>query len=464
MSTQPAAPPAHLRRALRATEYFSIAFGSMIGVGWVIVMDDWLGRGGPGGAMLGFLAGGVALVPVAYVYGRLTERFADAGGEVAYAEAVFSPFVSFTVGWLMLLAYVIVPPWEAVAIGRLVAYLAPGLNTIELYRVADQPVYLPHLALGLGLTAAITAVNYCGVRPSTTLQNLATFGLLAIFGVFVVLGTIRGDVANLEPLFAKEATGAGALVSTLLVLQIVPYFLTGFEAIPKCSEEAAADFNPQRYTAITVLALAVGTLFYVAVVAVVALLYPWGELTEQPFATAFAFERAFGSPLLVQLIIAAAILSLIKVCNGMFLSATRLLFALGRRGYVPGGFGIVNERFGTPTRAILAVGLFTALAAPFGKAILVPITEVGSFAAAVGWLGTCLAFVFGAGELVSPRTGLIALAGAVVSAAMGLMKLLPMVPGGFQKWEFVALGTWVAVGVACWTWQRLFMRLALHRR
>lgn len=447
---RPAAAPTHLRRALRATEYFTIAFGCMIGVGWVVVMDDWLKRGGPGGAMLGFLVGGLALVPVAYVYGRLTERFADAGSEVAYAEAVFPPVVSFAVGWLMLLAYVIVCPWEAVAIGRLVAYVVPGLNTFEeLYRVADQPVYLPHLVLGLGLTAAITAVNYCGVRPSTTLQNLATFGLLTIFAVFVGLGGVRGEVSNLKPLFANEGETAGALLSILLVLQIVPYFLTGFEAIPKCSEEAAADFNPRSYTAITILALAAGTLFYVAVVGVVALLHPWRELTDQPFATAFAFERAFGSPLLVQLIIAAAILSLIKVCNGMFLSATRLLFALGRRGYVPGGFGVVNERFGTPTRAVLSVGLFTALAAPFGRAILIPITEVGSFAAAVGWLGTCLAFACGAGKLVTPRTRLVAAVGAIVSAAMILMKLLP-IPGGFEWAEFAALATWVAVGAVCW--------------
>jgi amino acid transporter len=448
MDTRPAAAHAHLRRALRATEYFTIAFGSMIGVGWVIVMDDWLDRGGPGGAILGFLAGGFALVPVAYVYGRLTERFADAGSEVAFAEVVFPRVVSFAVGWLMLLAYVIVPPWEAVAIGRLAAYLVPDLNSFELYRIADQPVYLPHLLVGLTLTAAITVVNYCGVRPSTTLQNLATFGLLAIFCVFVALGTVRGNVANLRPLFANEATGAGALVSTLLVLQIVPYFLTGFEAIPKCSEEAAADFNPRSYTAITILALAAGTLFYVAVVAVVALLFPWRELTKKEFATAFVFEQAFASPLLVKLIIAAAILSLVKVCNGMFLSATRLLFALGRRGYVPAGFGVVNDRFGTPTRAILAVGLFTAFAAPLGRAILIPITEVGSFAAAVGWLGTCLAFLCGAGKLVTRRTGAVAAVGALVSAAMALMKLLP-IPGGFQMWEYVALAAWVAVGLGC---------------
>src|SRR5713226_811370 len=175
-TSQKLSPP--LRRVLRRTEYFSLAFGSMIGVGWVIIMDEWLSRGGPGGAMLGFLAGGIALIPVAYVYGRLTAEMPDAGSEIAYTAAVFPAGVSFAVGWMMVLAYLIVCPWEAVAIGRLLSYLLPQLNTIELYELAGYPVYLPHLALGLALTAAITAINYRGIRLSATFQNLTVFGLL----------------------------------------------------------------------------------------------------------------------------------------------------------------------------------------------------------------------------------------------------------------------------------------------
>ena len=38
----------------------------MVGVGWVVLIDDWLARGGPGGAVLAFLAGGLLLLPVAY--------------------------------------------------------------------------------------------------------------------------------------------------------------------------------------------------------------------------------------------------------------------------------------------------------------------------------------------------------------------------------------------------------------
>ena len=61
----------------------------------MVLLEDWYRRGGPVGAMLGFLFGGVALGPVAYVYGRLAERIPEAGSEVAYTAAVFPRAVSF---------------------------------------------------------------------------------------------------------------------------------------------------------------------------------------------------------------------------------------------------------------------------------------------------------------------------------------------------------------------------------
>src|ERR1044072_2699921 len=218
-----------LRRTLRAKEYFTLAFGSMVGVGWMVVIDDWLTRGGSVGAMLGFLIGGLLLVPIAYVYGRLTERMPDARSAGAYTAAVFPEAVSFATGWAMTMAYLIVCPYEAVAIGRVASYVFPQMNTLELYRIGDHPVYLPHLLAGLALTAIIIAINYRGVHISATFQNLTTFGLLVIFAIFATLGLLRGDTANLQPLFADNR---GGILSTLLVLQIVPYFMTGFEAAP----------------------------------------------------------------------------------------------------------------------------------------------------------------------------------------------------------------------------------------
>jgi amino acid transporter len=120
-----------LARKLRLADYFALAFGTMVGAGWLVLMDDWLGRSGPLGAILGFALGGVLLLPVGYVYGQWVQRLPDAAGEAAYTAQVFPPVVSYFTGWMMLLAYFIVCPWEAVAVGKLAAYIFPSLNSFD---------------------------------------------------------------------------------------------------------------------------------------------------------------------------------------------------------------------------------------------------------------------------------------------------------------------------------------------
>src|SRR5436309_6633835 len=126
---------------MRTTEYFTLAFGCIVGAGWVVVIEEWLTAGGPGGAMLAYLVCGVALVPVALAYGRLARRMPESASEVAYTAAVFPPAVSFLSGWAMAFAYLVVCPYEAVALGRLVGYVLPAMNSLELYRVGGHPVY-----------------------------------------------------------------------------------------------------------------------------------------------------------------------------------------------------------------------------------------------------------------------------------------------------------------------------------
>lgn len=439
-----------LRRTLRSKDYFTLAFGSMVGVGWMLVIDDWLGRGGSVGAMAGFLLGGLLLFPIGYVYGRMTERMPDAGSEVAYTSAVFSRPISFATGWMMMLAYLIVCPYEAVAIGRIGSYVFPWMNRIELYRIGGYSVFLPHVIAGLGLTAVIIFVNYRGVRISATFQNIATFGLLAIFAVFTTLGLFKGNTGNLPPLFSHGRSAEGGFLSIVLVLQIVPYFMTGFEAAPKCSEEAASDFDPKYYRRMIYLALGAGIFFYVVVIGVVSLIQPWPFLIGQPFPTAVAFERAFNSKLLTQTIMFAVLLSLLKIFNGNFLTATRLLFAMGRRELLDSRLGHVQPRLQTPNNAVWFVGILTMAASFLGQALLVPISEVGSLASAIGWLATCAAFCCGAGGRVGGRALFVGITGGVVAFLLILMKLIPVVPGSFERYDYVALAGWLVLGVLLW--------------
>jgi basic amino acid/polyamine antiporter, APA family len=440
-----------LARKLRATDYFTLAWGTMVGVGWLVVMDDWLLRGGPLGGILGFAIGGALLLPIGYVYGKLVMAMPDASGEVAYTAKVFPTPVSFATGWMMVLSYFIVCPWEAVAVGRIASYIFPFLDTMELYRIAGKPVFLPRLLVGLALTGLLTLLNYRGIRLSAIFQNWTAFGTLALFLIFVAFGVSRGSAANFPPLFTHSP-----FVSVLLVTQIVPYYMTGFESVTKAAEEANPEFRGGSFFRAIWMAIVVGILFYTIIIAAVGYVAPWRQLTGEKFMTAVAFERAVGSRSVVSIILAAALLSLFKCFNGNFVAASRMLFAMGRRGLVDARVAAVHPVNQTPGIAVVCVGLTTALCMFLGDAILVPVTEVGSVASACGWFATCAAY-FAMGPPFRERC--IALFGLLVCLTMVLMKVVPAVPGHFTGYEWLALAIWISVGVML-AWRMRVRRFA----
>ena len=429
-----------LARKLRAIDYFTLAFGTMVGVGWLVLMDDWLGRSGPLGAALGFALGGLLLLPVGYVYGQWVQRLPDAAGEAAYTAQVFPPIISFFTGWVMLLAYFIVCPWEAVAIGKVAAYIFPSLNSFALYSIAGQPVFLPRLLLGVAMTFFLAILNYRGIRLSATFQNWTASTVILIFLLLVAVSTWRGSPINFQPLFRSTP-----FVSVILTLQIVPYFLTGFESAPKCAEEANPEFKRSGYMRAIALALLIGAGFYSLTILAVGYIAPWQTLVGKRFATAFAFEHALGAHWPVRLILLMAFFGLFQCFNGNFIASSRLLFAYGRRQTIPAAFGHIHERFQTPSYAILGIAAATTAGLLLGDSLLVPVTEVGSMASAFGWLATCMSFFLVERSLRSRATTAF---GILVSALLLLMKLLPAFPGHFSQAEWLALAIWLILGAA----------------
>src|SRR5262249_33772498 len=152
-----------------------------------------------------------------------------------------------------------------------------------------------------------------------------------------------------------------------------------------------------------------------------------------------------GWPWLVQLMMIGVVLSLLKVTNGNFLAATRLLYAMAGRVLLGRRLGRVHPDFQTPATAILLVGLLAAFITLLGPAILVPITEVGSFTCAIGWLATCLAFCCKAGGKLTRLDWTLGSLGAVVATLF-----IGIVATGFGNYEWLALGGWAALGTVLW--------------
>ena len=428
-----------LARKLRLIDYFALGFGVMVGTAWLVVMDDILQRGGPLGAILGFTTGALMLLPIGYVYGELVRAIPDAAGEAAYVARFFPPSVSFGTGWMMVLSYFLTCPFEALAAGRIAGYLFPSLNRFELYRLGGYPVYLPHVLLGLAITIALTWLNYRGIQASARVGKATTFTFLTLVVVFAAAGATHGSPANLRPLFSHAP-----LLSVLLVWQVVPWLISGFESVGKCAEEARPGFPARDFSIAILLTIFAGLVFFWIVISAVSYVAPWQSLnSNQQFPTALAFERALHAHWIVDLIMASALVALLQAFNANVVASSRLLFAMGRRKLLDERMARVHPRNQTPSTAILTVGVATALAMLLGEAGLVPILEVGALASAVGWMSACAAY-----WRMKPNLGGRAAAafGLLVTGLMVLVKIVPVVPGHFTRYEWIALAIWAALG------------------
>jgi len=431
-----------LARKLHLIDYFALGFGVMVGTAWLVVMDDLFARGGPLGAILGFTFGALTLLPVGYVYGQLVKAIPDAGGEIAYTALFFPKSVSFLTGWMMLLSYFLTCPFEAVAAGKIAAYVFPAMDSIELYRLGGRPIYLGHLILGLTITVLLTWLNYRGIQASARFLKWTTFTFLGCVVIFATAGFGHGSLSNFRPLFAHAP-----LISIFLVWQVTPWLLSGFESVGKGAEEASPDFQGKNFSVAILMTIVVGLLFFWVVIAGVAYAAPWQSLANEKFSTAIAFERALHARWIVNLIMGAAFIALLKAFNGNVVASSRMLFAMGRRNLLDHRLGRVHAINQTPSVAVISVGVATAIAVLLGEALLVPVLEVGAVGSAIGWMAACASYFCMKPSFLGRAAAIF---GVLLTSAMILAKVVPIVPGHFSRPEWIAMGIYGFLGYLLW--------------
>ncbi len=229
-------PASELRKVLGRRDVFALAFGAMIGWGWVVLAGEIIGRAGTIGAALAFIIGSVMVLLVGLTYAELTSALSRAGGELSFTFAALGARASFVCGWTLLLAYVAVCAFEAVAIATVFVYLFKGFEFTHLYTVAGWDVYLSFVALGILGSLVIGVVNFFGIRVASFVQWSAAFLLVLIGLAFFIPGNMRGDPANLVPHF----TTLGGMLS---VVVMTPFLFLGFDVIPQVAEEIKLPFS-----------------------------------------------------------------------------------------------------------------------------------------------------------------------------------------------------------------------------
>ncbi|WP_299520826.1 APC family permease [uncultured Serinicoccus sp.] len=455
--TEQAGSPAQrqeLSKTLKPQWVWAVALGSAIGWGAFVLPQDLLGQAGPLGASLGLVIGGALMCVIAVSYGLLIRHFPVSGGEYAYAYTFFGRTHAFVAGWALVLGYISIIALNASALALLFRRLLPAVvEWVPLWEVAGWQVYLGEVVVASAALVLFALLNARGGTLSGRVQYAFCLVMLAAVACILVATWLHPDtpLSNLEPGFPE---GVSPLAAILMIVAIAPWAYVGFDNVPQAAEEF--DFSPTKAFGLIVLAIVSAAGIYVAMVVATAVAQPWPQMVADApaWGTADGLERLFGPVGLVLLAI-AVVMGVSTGLNGFYVSASRLLFAMGRAKVLPPFFARVNGA-GAPGNAVWFAAALCLIAPLFGREALLWVVDMTSVGVTIAYTYTCLAAYrlwrwsgSDQGDPDTRSTGRKVLSGLGVLTGLlflGLL-LLPGSPAQLSTPSWMALGVWLALGV-----------------
>jgi len=452
-----------LRRSIGRSGYFTLAFGAVVGSGWVVVLGDWLKASGPGGATVGFLCGGVVMVLVALCYGELAARSPNAGGEFLYTLQTLGASAGFFVGWYLTLYAVAVCAFEAVAFGWMLHTLVPAIELGTAYRVHGAAVTWDALLLGLGATVSIGWLHCRGAVSAIRFQNVVTVGFVFVSIFVMATGFAMGHVQNLRPLFYVP-DGRSELSGVLWIFSNCAFFLAGWQASLHAIEEKDAALSIRSAITWICAAIIAAAFFYSGVVLSASSAVPWRGLVSRELPAVAAFGSLTSSGILGTLVLVAAIVSVSKTWSAVTWIGSRLILAQARHGMLPSMLGVVDPHSGSPRRAVLLVTVLTMVGVVAGRSAILPIVNMVAMCLALSMI-LCLAVLIRRRQLdrdvpsfTVPGGGLVigcAMIGTSAMVAIALAQPLLNAHGGVPI-EWILLGAWGLLGILVWTGMKVY--------
>jgi GABA permease len=328
----------NLQRGLRQRHMTMISLGGVIGAGLFVGSGAVMNQTGPA-AVVSYLCAGVLVVLIMRMLGEMAVANPAVGSFVEYSRRSLGSWAGFTVGWLYWYFWAIVLAIEAVA----------GATILQ--RWIDAPVWL----MSLVLMTLLTLTNLWSVRSYGEFEFwFASIKVAAIIAFIAIaagwlLGIGGGDSPGLSNLTSHSGFFPEGVVTALSGVVIVIFAFVGAEIVTIAAAESA---EPEKAVAKATNAVVWRVLvFYVLSVFLVICVVPWNDtrLGDSPFITALGTIGIPGAADFMNAIVVTAVLSCLN--SGIY-TASRMLFALARRGDAPKTLLDVNAR-GVPVKAIL---------------------------------------------------------------------------------------------------------------
>ncbi len=438
-------------RCLARKEILALAFGAMIGWGWVVLAGNWVQTAGAFGAIGAFLIGGVAVILIGLTYSELTAAMPLVGGEHVFSFRAMGATASFICTWAIVLGYVSVVAFEAVALPTVVEYLFPNYKVGYLWTIAGWDVYFTWALVGILGSILMVIINILGIKMAAVIQTVVTVLILVVGIMFVTGALFNGNSANLEPLFVDGAKGLMA------VLIMVPFMFVGFDVIPQAAEEI--DLPYKQIGVCLIFSVLMAVAWYALIILGVALALTEEQMAASELVTADASAAVLGGSWAGKLLVLAGVGGIITSWNAFLIGGSRAIYALAHSHMLPRFLGKLHPKYNTPYYAILLVGVLSVAAPLFGRKALVWLVDAGGLGIIVAYGMVALSFLILRRKepqmnrpFMVKHGNLVGYAALLLSAGIAVL-YLPGSPAALvwpQEWA-IFLG-WTAFGAVLYLW------------
>lgn len=444
------------QKVLRTRDVIMLAFGAMIGWGWVVSSGQWIQAGGVLGTVVGFLIGGLMIYLVGLTYAELTPAMPKSGGAMNFSYAAFGPTGSYITIWALALSYIGVVCFEACSFATIMQYVIPDFLQGYLYTVAGYDVYLSWVAVAIIASALILYINYIGTKSAAKFQNILTCIIAGVGLVLIAGSAFNGSTENLTTqAFVGDNTG-NIIGNILKVAIMTPFFLFGFDIIPQAAEEINVPLK--RLGRLMVLSIALAVIFYAMVVVAIGLVMSPAQISESMastgMVTADAIAVAFSNAAMTKVLIIGGLCGIVTTWNSFLIGGSRVLFSMAKARMLPSIFSRLHTKYNTPYIAILFLGIISMVAPFFGRVMLVWIVDAANFACCLAYCLVALSFIVlrkKKPDLPRPfRVNNGILIGVLATIMAGFMAIMYIIPGTncsliWQEW--IIVGGWTIMGL-----------------
>ncbi|XP_063697274.1 cationic amino acid transporter 3 [Culicoides brevitarsis] len=379
-----------LARVLNLVDLTALGVGSTLGLGvYILAGSVAYEQAGPA-VTISFAIAAIASAIAGFCYAEFAARVPKAGSAYVYSYVSVGEFVAFTIGWNLILEYVI--GTSSVARGMSGYIDALINNTMSRSLKESMPINVNFLAdypdfFSFFIVLVISTLLAFGVKESTLMNNIFTGVNLIVISIVLVAGIINADIKNwqIQKEDIPEGISAGeggfmpyGVAGIMAGAAKCFYGFVGFDCVATTGEEAK---NPQKNIPLAiVISLIIIFLAYFGISAVLTLMWPYYlQDPEAPFPHVF---NEIGWHEVKWIVSIGAIFALCTSLLGAMFPLPRVLYAMSNDGILYKTLKRVNSKTQTPVIATLLSGLLAAIMAlMFNLNQLIDMMSIGTLLA-----------------------------------------------------------------------------------